>query len=419
MSMNKLKDKKNFFYFALMILPIIDVLTSINARFNTFHFSPGIIVRGIIFLISVLYILFSKNINKEMRKKAIIYFVIFLIYFSIFMLVRLNDSIDKSHLISEIKFFFKFWYFPITLIFLNNLDLDKEKLNKALKVSTLLYAIGIFLPLVTNTYFESYSYSPYKGVVGWFYSANELGSLLSMNLILLYLNLDKKNILIMLLNIFTLVIIGTKVSLFSVIIITVSMFLIFHLTTKKKSNKTKKPKKVKYSLIILIISVFLILFSSTARDVLERLNVNKNNIIETKLTGFGAVLDKLLSGRYTFLLDTLDQYKTESIAVKTFGLGFTYNNHLTSIEMDTFDIMLRYGILGFIIYFAPLIYYLYVYIKDNKKTKPIPFLICSIGIILALLIATSCGHMVSAPTASIYVALCVALMSTKYTKEED
>lgn len=416
--MDKLKDKKNLFYFVLMILPIIDVLTSINARFNTFHFSPGIIVRGIIFLISIIYMLFSKEVNKESRKKTIIYFIILIIYSFVFILLRINNSIDKSHIISEIKFFFKFWYFPITLIFLNNFKLDKEKLNKALKISTILYAIGLFLPLVTNTYFESYSYSPYKGVVGWFYSANELGSLLSMNLILLYLNLDKKSIPIILLNILTLIIIGTKVSLFSTLIICVSMFVIFKLKDKKKL-KNKKSEKVKYSLIILIVSLVLILSSSTARDVLERLNVNKNNIIETKLTGFGAVLDKLLSGRYTFLLDTYGQYKNENIAVKTFGLGFTYNNHLTSIEMDTFDIALRYGIIGFIIYFAPLIYYLYVYIKDNKKTKSVPYLICFVGIILSLLIATSCGHMVSAPTASIYVSICIALMSNKYIKKED
>ncbi len=406
-----LKDKKNFFYFAIMIFPIIDVLTSINARFNTLHFSPGIIVRGIIFLVSILYMLFSKTISKETRKKVIIYFIIFILYFATFMLMRLNSSIDKSHLISEITFFFKFWYFPITLIFLNNFGLDREKLNKALKVSTALYALGLFLPLVTNTYFESYSYSPYKGVVGWFYSANELGSLLSMSLVLLYLNLNKKNVLIMLINILTLVIIGTKVSLFSIIIICASMFIVFKMKDKDKSDKKKKSEKVKYSLIILIVSIVLILSSSTARDVLERLNLNKNSVIETELTGFGAVLDKLLSGRYTFFTDTLKQYHDENIAVKAIGLGFTYDNHLTSIEMDIFDIALRYGIIGFIIYFAPLIYYLYMSVKKYIKTKPTPYLICFIGVTLSMLIAILCGHMVSAPTASIFVSICVALMN--------
>ena len=403
--MNKIKS--NIFYIFFALFPVIDILTSFNIRYNISPISIGIIIRGFFLLCCFIYTIFNNKKNPKLK----IYYLSLLIFFILFILLKISGHATTSSLISELKIFFKFWYFPIILIFLNTFDIDKDKLNLAIKINALIYICGIIIPLLTNTSFNSYGeYNDlYDGIVGWFYSANEIGAILAANLILLYLSLDSKSnnifsIILIILNIFTLTLLGTKVALFSIIIITVSVFLIY-LIKRDKNYKFKDSKLLKTSLCLLVAAAGLILLSTTSYDVFRRFGSNRLRDIN-----YNSFISKLLSGRDIYLLNTYKDYKVKNVGYKLFGIGFTDNsNKLRSIEMDLFDIFFGYGIIGLILYFIPLIYYIIKFIKE-KMIFNNSNLICIMGVVLMLIISVLSGHTLSAPAASIYLALLIGII---------
>lgn len=381
----------------IIIFPITDIFSSLTIRYNLKLYSPGIIIRGIFLLYIIIYTLFSKKMDSNSKRKIIIYYILSLIFIIVFSILKINSNISLYNFLNELKMLLKFWYFPMTLIFLKNYNYDTKKLFYSLNISTLIYTLGIIIPFITNTCFNSYS-SIYKGVVGWFYSANEVGSMLSINLLLLYLNFkNKKNILLIILNIFSLSLIGTKVSLFSIIIITIFMFLLFTINNKIKSKESTT------SFIILFISILFILLNSTSYDIFKRISSDQT-VFKNYDDNYISIL---LSNRDNTLINKYNDFKNKNLLTQTFGMGFINNNECKSIEMDIFDILFSYGYIGFIIYFIPLIYYL----SKVRKTFTIDKLICFLGIILSLSIAFISGHVLSAPSVSIYISICISLIS--------
>lgn len=389
----------NFLYIIIILFPIIDLITSLIIRYNIKSYSPGIIIRGCFLLYIVFYTLFSKKINNSSKKRIIIYYLLLLIFIIAFSILKINNNINLHNYIIEIKIFFKFLYFPITLIFLKNYKYNEKKLFFSLNISTLIYTLCIIIPLITNTYYNSYS-SIYKGIVGWFYSANEIGSMLSINLLLMYFNFKKKKyIVVILLNILSLSLIGTKVSLFSIIIITPLMFLIFTIKYKIKSKESIA------SFTVLLISILLIIINSTSYDILKRMSP-ESSVFKNNNDNYMSII---LSNRNNLFINKYNNFKNSNTLSKLFGIGFINNNEIKSIEMDMFDILFSYGYVGFIIYFIPLIYYL---LKINKKYTT-DKLICILGILLSLSISFICGHTLSAPAVSIYVSIFISLLVNK------
>lgn len=381
----------------IVLFPIIDLISSFNIRYNLGLYSPGILIRGLFLLYMIIYTLFSKSIKYDSKKRIIIYYIVLILFFLMFTILRIYSNISLQSMLTELKILFKFFYFPITLIFLKNYKYDFKKLFTSLNISTLIYTLCIIIPLITNTYFNSYS-KDFKGIVGWFYSSNELGAMLSINLLLLYLNFkNKKNILLIILNIFSLSLIGTKVSLFSIMIITISLFLLFTIKFKIKSKESI------ISFIIVFISFVFIMFNNTSLDVLKRMSPD-TPVFKDYDDNY---ISLLLSNRDNLFINKYNNFKDRNILVKSFGIGFIDNNTIESIEMDIFDILFSYGYIGFIIYFIPLIYYLS---KVNKRFG-VDKLICILGILLSLSISFICGHTLSAPSVSIYISIFISLMS--------
>ena len=375
----------------IIIFPVTDLITSITIRHNLDLYSPGIIIRGCFLIYIILYTLFSKQIDYKTKKRIIFYYILLVLFLTIFTILKIDSNLNISNFLNEFKLLFKFLYFPITLIFLSNYKYNTKKLFTSLNISTFIYTLGIIIPFITNTYYNSYS-STYKGIIGWFYSANEIGSMLSINLLLLYLNFkNKKNIFLIILNIFALSLIGTKVSMFSVIIITVFTLLLFIIKYGIRSKESKT------SFAILTITIIFIIFNNTSYDIFRRVYPKTSN---------SNYINLLLSNRDNLLLNKYKDYKSANSLTRSFGLGFINNSKIKSIEMDMFDILFSYGYIGFIIYFMPLIYYL----SKIKKTFTIDKLICLLGVLLSLSISFVSGHVLSAPAVSIYISISISLI---------
>lgn len=441
---SKCKNKKtNIFYIFLLIQPILDLLTSLMTRFIDFPMTIGMAIRGLFLVMMVIYLLFmSKSTHK---KKSIIYFGILCI-FSVMYFITKSDIFKVNFLKTEIIYLFKYMYFPITALCLINvfdeLKLEKEKIFKVCVFEAVLYSALIILPEVTNTAFSSYIGNN-KGTVGWFYAANEIGAIMvALFPFLYYLLFQREGIIktsiIFIIVILAMTLLGTKTSFLGMLITEVIYALYFLFNYKKN-----RAYGLKWSIIIIVISFGLIPnipavknlqnaiseSSHIKEEYQEKKDKEKDYDKKYNINSPGAkrLIMVVLSSRDKYFFDTLEIYENSSSSDKLFGIGFVNRNEINDkkieklIEIDPLDILFHYGLIGFIIYFSPLIYVAYRTIKSIFKNKfRLSFFkltnIYVIGIIT--LISMIAGHVYSAPAVSIYVSFAMAMLESALTKGE-
>lgn len=100
----------------------------------------------------------------------------------------------------------------------------------------------------------------------------------------------------------------------------------------------------------------------------------------------------LFNDRLTFLKDNFDYYKDQSLPRQLFGIGML-EDEVKMVEIDTFDILFRYGIISLII-FAGILILLIPWRKLQVESM--------ISIILLLLISCTSGHVLFYPAVCIY-----------------
>ena len=441
---SKCKNKKtNIFYIFLLIQPILDLLTSLMTRFIDFPMTIGMAIRGLFLVMMVIYLLFmSKSTHK---KKSIIYFGILCI-FSVMYFITKSDIFKVNFLKTEIIYLFEYMYFPITALCLINvfdeLKLEKEKVFKVCIFEAVLYSALIILPEVTNTAFSSYIGNN-KGTVGWFYAANEIGAIMvALFPFLYYLLFQREGIIktsiIFIIVILAMTLLGTKTSFLGMLITEVIYALYFLFNYKKN-----RAYGLKISIAIIIISFGLIPNISAVKNLQNAISESshiKEEYQEKKdkekdydkkyninSPGTKRLIMVVLSSRDKYFFDTLEIYENSSSSDKLFGIGFVNRNEINDkkieklIEIDPLDILFHYGLIGFIIYFSPLIYVVYRTIKSIFKNKfRLSFFkltnIYVIGIIT--LISMIAGHVYSAPAVSIYVSFAMAMLDSALTKGE-
>lgn len=441
---SKCKNKKtNIFYIFLLIQPILDLLTSLMTRFIDFPMTIGMAIRGLFLFTMVIYLFF---VNKSVHKKKSIIYLGILCIFSVMYFITKSDIFKVNFLKTEIIYLFKYMYFPITALCLINvfdeLKLEKEKVFKVCVFEAVLYSALIILPEVTNTAFSSYIGNN-KGTVGWFYAANEIGAIMvALFPFLYYLLFQREGIIktsiIFIIVILAMTLLGTKTSFLGMLITEVIYALYFLLNYKKN-----RAYGLKWSIIIIVISFGLIPnipavknlqnaiseSSHIKEEYQEKKDKEKDYDKKYNINSPGAkrLIMVVLSSRDKYFFDTLEIYENSSSSDKLFGIGFVNRNEINDkkieklIEIDPLDILFHYGLIGFIIYFSPLIYVAYRTIKSIFKNKfRLSFFkltnIYVIGIIT--LISMIAGHVYSAPAVSIYVSFAMAMLDSALTKGE-
>lgn len=429
------KKTATLIYIFLILQPFLDLFTSLMVRYTTFPITIGMLLRGLFLLFCIILFVKSKSIHK---KKSIIYLT-FLSLFCILYFITKTDIFTIEFLKTEIIYMFKYLYFPIITICLINvydeLELDKDKLFKIFTINAITYAVLILIPEITKTSFASYIGSN-KGTVGWFYAANEIGAITVALLPYVYYTLFArmpvfKTSIIFIIIILADVLLGTKTS-FIGMLITELLYLLYNLFNYKKN----RGYGLIVSIMIVIIS-FCIIPQIPAIKNLQNAITNSSQIVEEPPKNNSEIIIKnqslkrivavALSGRDVFLFNTLNIYNDVSLVDKTLGIGFVNRDSINNedieklIEMDLLDILFHYGIIGFIIYFGPLIYIIYRTIKSIIKSKfQLSFFkltnIYVIGIMT--LISLIAGHVYSAPAVSIYIAFSVAMLDSALTKGE-
>lgn len=431
-----MKDNRSakLIYIFLILQPVIDLFTSLTTRFLDIPITIGAITRGLFLLILVFLVLFKGKNNK----KTIYYFVSILIFIILYFVTK-KDIFNINFIVTEILYLFKYMYFPIVTVCLislyEQLQLEKEKILKIGIINLVVYSLMIIIPEITGTSFSSYL-DDNIGSVGWFYSANEIGAITVSLLPSLYYLLFERKPVTKIVIVFSIVILamtllGTKTS-FLGILITEVLYLIYYFLNRKKNRGLG----LKISLLIVFLSfVFIpnipavknlqktisdVNDTEVSEDVMEEDIVVKNKDVQK-------IISVALSGRDKFFFRTMDIYNKSNIDSKLFGIGFVNrteinNKHIEKlIEIDPLDVYFHYGIIGFIIYFIPLLYIIGKSIKYTIKNKfKLSYFkltnIYTIGIIT--LVSMMAGHIYGAPAVSIYIALSIAMLDNGLKKEE-
>lgn len=445
-----LRQKIIYIYF--FILPFIDLITSLITRFTTNFISLGIIIKGITIIFITMYVLFFSK--SKYRKNSIIYFFLLGFFLLIYFLLK-PDIWQINYIIDEVKILFKYLYFPIMLCGLLNLfddfKIDNNLIKKILLTNCIIYTLLLLIPYFTGTNFNAYNYESLKGSKGWFYAANEVGSITVILLCSLtfFLDNEKKWKVIFIFPILLSVsLIGTKVSYLGMILVTILVLALYIYRNGKKS--------IFLSIIAILLLVFSCQFSFATynfkgsgvkyndldKEQEKKPNLDSNEeefeeeeklpdeisipnekepdaktiyelIPNLKVANF---VNKILNGRADLFLQNYFVYVDSGYKNILFGLSFTQrdsigyrvNDYL--IEIDFLDIIIHYGIVGFIVYFLPLIMLFINFIKKHKLFHAESLLYLTI-ILLTLSISSLAGHILAAPAVSIYIVLLLIMVN--------
>lgn len=395
----------------LILGPIFDLITSVSIQLFNLSFNFIILIKVFLMAIITYYTLFiSKN---KYKKKIWIYYILLALYL-ILTIVNIILTKDISVLSYEISYLVRTYFLPICLVGIYTIYTDKkEKIdNKILGIAFLEYFILIFIPIITNAGFDSYAYSK-VGSIGWFNSTNEIGGIISILFPFFIMNiLSKKNkcyfIIFMIAYLFVIVSMGSKVPVLTTVMTILYFAILFFI---------KKPKYLKFCIAPLIILIILSIY------IIPKTNFYKNIVIHLEFLEVHSISDLMnfenidhfiFSSRLKFLSETRNNYLDSSITDKLFGIGYIENYgtdklNIKTIEMDYFDILYRNGIIGFILFMLPII----VLISKLKNQNKIELY----SLFLAFLLALFQGHILVAPSVSIYVA--IILIGGMYEKLHD
>lgn len=401
----------------LLLQPVVDLITSIMVKYSSTNISIGIITKMLFIIFSLYYIFF---ISKEKIYKR--YSVLIIIYIFIFLMYNFI-SVERIDLIYNLTCLFKYWYFPIVLLLFNLVFkenknyLDKNILIKMFFMYAFLIIIPILFGLGNNSYLEGKI-----GSSGLFYSANDISAIIGILLpfVIDYILKFKNKFLNLFAFIFISFIclfIGTKVPLISLFICMLYFFI-------KYLSKLKLIKR-----IFVFVSVIFI-FSLGCIFIIPKTNFYKNINIHLEFLGIDSAyelitdvdnIDRFIySDRITFLNNINNSYKKSNILEKFIGLGYIRDSGANKklIEIDYYDVFYANGILGFIIYFLPLLLILFNIIKRwyklNRINKTGIFLI---SICLILLISGFSGHVFSSPSVSIIATLIITSVNQIYNQK--
>ena len=421
--------KRNILYYLFLLLPFIDVITSILVRNTNISFTPGIIIKMILLLYLVYYCV---NTSSKYKKLSLFLIISSFAYVLIYFIFK-NELLDKSFIFKELQYLFKLIFFPISfgglLCYIDEHGIDKKDIIKIGIYTLVVYAFLIFIPIILGISYTTYP-TRLKGFIGLFYSGNEVSGILIILLSssIYFINKNKYSFLILFPLYYLCLLIGTKVSTVGAIVIGILSLLLCIFS-----------KLLRESIIYFILVIFMIVMASnsymkynykilTSPSYInnnEKILVDSNNKKEIdkikkdikrfyNLNGFTKTLKPLLNGRDLLFANTLSIYNNSSNNI-LIGIGYSNTKKVNNrnierlVEIDICDVFFHNGILGIIIVLLPFIVCLYyLIIKFKKINIKSVYLILVIGLMFG--ISCFAGHILICPSVSIYLVLLLIML---------
>mgnify|MGYP001515502802 CR=1 FL=1 len=94
--------KNNLVYIIILLMPLIDLLSSLSNRIMPNIISAGTIVKGLIIVACVLYVLLLSK--SKYRRISILYFLIIFAYFILYFVFKI-DLLSINNFVQESNYF--------------------------------------------------------------------------------------------------------------------------------------------------------------------------------------------------------------------------------------------------------------------------------------------------------------------------
>lgn len=466
--MLKIKQKislENLLTYFIILCPILDIASFIfRKKFNT-NISISTVLRPIIPIVVFLFLFFrEKNKNKI---RLILIGLIYLLYGIIHICIYSKLKVECTYgtIKHEAQYIINFSFMILNLYIYTSIFKKDNcyKLNNAVLISSLIYIISIYIAIITKT--SSSTYLEGMGYKGWFESGNSLGSILLLSSFILLSGVFKiknKKIKIIifldliLIGIFLITLIGTRVGFLGFIILIIS-FIISEIFCKhiKKIKIEKKNIMVLITILVLLI-VITITASSATISRRKHLRNMKDTIIDTStgdishLTGdLTTIRNKIINNEledgymnneqkdailqlYNIAnendIENIDTRKQQliyhiqlvknqkNIILILFGNGYLINTNELVWEMELPAILLNFGVIGFTLYIVPFICITYsgilLVIKNIRKVNS-EIIMLVFATLLAFVLSTLSGYTFFNSSSMIIIIISNVLLKIK------
>jgi hypothetical protein len=421
----------------IIINPLIDFFTGLyikeilgateldvaNAEFSS---TPGLYIRLAMLAVFGIYILMRRE--KVAIGTLVIMGLAFCASIGVLLLTGANLSLG-----TDVKYFIKYCY-NIAMMFayislFRSLCHDKtvfvEKLFGIVRYTCIICSLGILIPYIFHLGFYTYADQlGYRGCRGYFYSGNDITAVLTVTLpiaVASFVDLkdnlfSKKSIIAVLapaMATVSLLLIGSKTA-FIAAIGTCALILLFAVITIRKNGSRRVTKLLWLLLVILIIFLILgciVSFSRLYGDISVSFDA-PSSVAEEE-----GIEVAVLSGRTTKLQQQVHRFEWGGPITWLFGIGRSSVEYI--IEMDLFEVVIYYGIVGAA---AMLWIYIWAAIEFIKAFLKKPDLIgfaffMALGMTLGYL--TLAGHVLFTVTSGQYFVLAIAFSRLYFADNAD
>ncbi|WP_342542040.1 O-antigen ligase family protein [Paenisporosarcina sp. FSL H8-0542] len=446
-----------YFIAFLVLQPVIDVLTAGSKLLLGSNITIGVMLRFAYMGTMGLFLLWMARSNKLARG-----YIIYLVGLALIIGINifLNISVkDPYYLFQELKFFNKVVYFNIVFLGfmivykqLQARDWDIEKhTTKYMWLAGFIIGAVFIIAQLTGTSLSNYAHTK-VGYSGWFYAGNEIGAIMAIILPILALYAIERTtnakkpwfwIPFVMLSLGMLAL-GTKVGYGGILVVLLSVLIgsiIMYVFMKLKTQQVKSSLIISFGLIVLLAAatpftpVFgnmyahldilnIDLFGDSENDE-PQFDANGEEIIEEDPEITNEQLQNLIfSSREKYEKEFNADFNSSPITQKLFGMGFAGNyeepepgKDLKMIEMDFHDLFYSFGWIGFFYLMAPFFWYtgkfLLHFVRNIKTHFTYLYILYGVAFLLAVGIAYTAGHVLTAPAVSIYIASILAMLNVR------
>lgn len=431
-----IKKYSIFLMLYIVFQPVLDAVTGLMTQAHM-NVSFGVLIRMAVMAVTVFYLLIFLILNRDNRRGFMMigYFVLLAVISAISLFINYKTKVLFITTL-EVTTLAKSLYYPVMLLaYLYAFEeLAEDRIINRFFPGVVFLAVNIISIIMvvahfTNSSFSSYSY--YKlGESGWFFAANELSAIVSITFpIMIWFALKKLNTwtrlyywITIIVAIYADLLIGTKGSLLA-LLFSICMGL---LATIIQFFMYKDGRKYFAGIFVLLaITLGGIIVAYPAMAVAKTSELHTEMIEDKKQkakTKKGITKDQkkyvqtnktvsyLFSGRTVYFENAAHNFAKSTPAQKMFGMGyatsFKREKEAKLVEMDYVDIFFQFGLIGTIVFMAPLayclVYLLGAFLRKFKYMWSYKWAMLVASVALGFGMALMTGHVIEAPSVSIY-----------------
>ena len=429
----------------ILCQPLLDALTGLGAEFEH-PVTVGIVVRALAMAAAFLYAVFISDFPG--KKRVMVYTGALLAYLALFMGYMFTLG-GFSLCVSNMKDVIKTFFFPFVFLFLWSVykQYGYVVTTRSIALAGGIYVSVIPIAVATGTSFVSYGNAG-MGFRGWFYAANEVGCIMAITapFTIQYCaqvlsKVTKKAWWKGALAVWTLFAVavsanflGTKIIFGAIALYSVAAFVWQAVYLVRERTRARLIQTAAMAGVLVMIVIFF--FNSPLKEYLDYvyLKLLDNDPEQTLLTwdeeiqaaAKGTWLKELLNNNET--LERIDQilsrrllgscpsvqvYTEGGLASKLLGIGYAnvaaYGREVHfMVEMDPLALLLRHGIVGFALYYAPYLGFLgwavvQFFRRPAQRMASLDYCTALYAVVMGFGISTIAGHALVSPAVATFV----------------